>query len=44
MKYKLIGLFILVAISVATVHELDWAESKCAELGNTQQECAKLYN
>ncbi|AUR90890.1 hypothetical protein NVP1151O_49 [Vibrio phage 1.151.O._10N.222.46.B1] len=42
MKAKLIGLCLLAALGTATVHEVAWAESKCAELKNTPQECALL--
>lgn len=42
MKYKIITCLVLALLFTATVHELAWAESKCAELGNTPQECALL--
>ncbi len=39
--------FVLIALGLAliatlSIHEMDWAESKCEELGNTPQQCALL--
>lgn len=42
MKTKIIGAALFVLMAIGTVHELAWAESKCAELKNTPQECALL--
>lgn len=42
MKTKAIYLFLASALCAALVHEMEWAENRCAELGNTPQECATL--
>lgn len=42
MKAKIIGITLFVLMACGTIHELAWAEGKCADLGNTPEQCALL--